>query len=257
MLNGEKFIDLYIDWLKSKISFKEVNGFTEITTPFLDRHNDHLQIYIKQTDNKIFLSDGGYIINDLEMCGCNIKTKKRINILDSIVQGLGISRNDDELCTEATTINFAQKKHSLLQAMLSINDMFMLSEHKVANMFIEDVENFLMANEIRYVPGTSYTGKSGLSHVFDFIIPAFKEQPERIIQITNHLTEDRVKNILFSWDDVCKIRETKIKNKANMYVFINDTNKKVKPEVLNALQEYQVKPVLWSSREKYIEELSA
>jgi len=38
-------VDRYQAWLKDRTVLKQVNGWTEITTPFLDRHNDYVQIY--------------------------------------------------------------------------------------------------------------------------------------------------------------------------------------------------------------------
>jgi len=39
--------------------------------------------------------------------------------------------------------DFAQKKHSLLQAMLAVNDMFVMGEEHVLSLFREDVAVFV------------------------------------------------------------------------------------------------------------------
>ena len=44
----DDLIRSYYDWLKAKTSWREVNGWVEITTPYLDRHNDYIQIYLRQ-----------------------------------------------------------------------------------------------------------------------------------------------------------------------------------------------------------------
>lgn len=59
MMTGNDFIEIYIKWLKEKMSFSNIGNNIEITTPFLDNHNDHIQIYIKQIDNKLLLSAFG------------------------------------------------------------------------------------------------------------------------------------------------------------------------------------------------------
>jgi hypothetical protein len=41
-------IDKYLAWLKDKTSLRQIDDWVEITTPYLDRHNDYLQIYAKQ-----------------------------------------------------------------------------------------------------------------------------------------------------------------------------------------------------------------
>lgn len=43
----KKMIDSYTDWLNKSISFEKIGEYYEITTPYLDRFNDYLQIYVK------------------------------------------------------------------------------------------------------------------------------------------------------------------------------------------------------------------
>ena len=56
------------DW--AGISVAEVRaGVCEITTPFVDRHNDSLQIYLFQENGNYVLTDDGYTLSNLEMSG--------------------------------------------------------------------------------------------------------------------------------------------------------------------------------------------
>ena len=75
------FIKEYSDWIKDKFSQKSIGEYTEITTPFVDSHNDQIQFYISRTEKGYKLTDDGYIINDLIMCGCDVQSKKRKEIL--------------------------------------------------------------------------------------------------------------------------------------------------------------------------------
>src|SRR5712691_3747525 len=50
----EKLLNDYRAWLRDKTTLRDVNGEgVEITTPYLDRHNDVLQIYVRA-------ENGGY-----------------------------------------------------------------------------------------------------------------------------------------------------------------------------------------------------
>ena len=40
-------MDQYVAWLRSKTTLRQVADWIEITTPYLDRHNDYLQIYAR------------------------------------------------------------------------------------------------------------------------------------------------------------------------------------------------------------------
>jgi len=44
----QNLLDKYIFWLKDRTVLREVKDWVEITTPYLDRHNDYLQIYAKK-----------------------------------------------------------------------------------------------------------------------------------------------------------------------------------------------------------------
>ncbi len=252
-IQADNFVNSYINWLKSNIQWKEINGFLEISTPFLDRHNDHLQIYVKEEGAKYILTDDGYILNDLMMSGCDISSPSRKSVLQTITNSLGVKVDGENLTVEARPDNFPQKKHQLLQAMLSVNDMFMISQPRITNIFLEDVEQFLDQSEIRYTPVVQFTGKSGFSHSFEFVIPASKKKPERLIKAVNNPTRDKAQTILFAWNDIREVR----KNDSSLYVFVNDQEHSLRPEVTGAFGEYGVIAVPWTKREEYKEELVA
>lgn len=250
---ANNFVESYLNWLKSNIKWKEINGFLEISTPFLDRHNDHLQIYVKEEGAKYILTDDGYVLNDLLMSGCDLSTPNRQNVLQTIINNLGVKVEGDNLIVEARPDNFPQKKHQLLQVMLSVNDMFMISQPRVASLFLEDVEQFLDENEIRYTPSVQFTGKSGFIHNFEFVIPASKKKAERLIKAINNPTRDKTQTILFAWSDIREAR----KKDSSLYVFINDNEHTLKPEVTGAFGEYGVITVPWTKREEFKDELAA
>jgi len=52
----EQLVEAYVSWLRKGISSDKLEEACELTTPFLDRHNDHLQIYAVKHDGKIVLS---------------------------------------------------------------------------------------------------------------------------------------------------------------------------------------------------------
>ncbi|MFE8696189.1 DUF1829 domain-containing protein [Cytobacillus sp. FJAT-53684] len=254
IINQDQLKTSYINWLNEKITIRDINGVFQITSPLLDRNNDRMQIYVIPDGDSLILSDDGHVIDELQMSGCDVfSTKRRKEILDNILNKFGVKRNNEELFVKATLKDFPQKKHFLLQAMLSVNDMFMTTRENVTSIFLEEVENFLYKNDVRYSENVSFFGKSGFTHNYDFIIPKFKENPERIIKAINNPTRDKAETLLFSWDDT---RETR-KSEAVLYAFLNDTDKKINKNILSAFAQYDVTPILWTKKEKYIKELSA
>ena len=78
MLTIENMINDYTNWLKSNISIDKINNYYEIVTPFLDRHNDSISIYInKNSNDRIVLTDGGKILNDLIISGIDITPNRK------------------------------------------------------------------------------------------------------------------------------------------------------------------------------------
>lgn len=46
ILDIQKMISRYMDWLRSETTFEKIGEYYEITTPYLDNANDYLQIYV-------------------------------------------------------------------------------------------------------------------------------------------------------------------------------------------------------------------
>ncbi len=136
--------------------------------------------------------------------------------------------------------------------MLAVNDLFVMAEPMVAHFFREDVEKYLSSHQIRFTPFVKFTGKSGFDQSFDFVIPASQERPERIIRAINQPTRQNISILIFVWADTKDVRPVK----STAYGILNDSEKEVKPEIISALQQYGMKPLLWSRRDEYVEELT-
>jgi hypothetical protein len=120
-------IDSYIEWLRKGLAVESLENACELTTPFLDRHNDHLQIYDLPRNGNILLSDDGYILSDLRTSGLDVTTPKRRAVLETMFRGFGVRVDGKQLVVEASQKNLGQRIHSLIQAMLAVNDMFVMA----------------------------------------------------------------------------------------------------------------------------------
>ncbi len=249
----QTLLDRYWEWLRNKTTLRGIGDYVEITTPCLDRHNDYLQIYARSRNGELILSDDGYILEDLELSGCRIDTPKRKALLKMTLDGFGVKRNERELEVSVSQDNFALRKHNLLQAMLSVNDLFYMASPIVESLFYEDVVNWLDISEIRYAPKVKFTGRSGYDHLFDFIIPKSKAGPERILRAINRPGGDAAKAMVFSWIDTKEVRPPE----SCAYAILNDSEETVSVSVLDAFRNYDVRTVLWSGREEVLEELAA
>lgn len=249
----QALLDQYLVWLKDRTSLREVGDCVEITTPYLDRHNDYLQIYAKRANGGFVLTDDGYVLDDLELSGCKIDSPKRQAMFIATLNGFGVQANGKALEVKASSGNFSLRKHNLVQAMLAVNDLFYLAAPTVASLFHEDVTAWLDLSTIRYTPSVKFTGKSGYDHRFDFVIPKSTVQPERVIRAINRPTRDTAQAMAFSWIDTREVRSPE----ARAYAILNDSEKVISENVLDAMRNYEVNPVPWSTREEARDELAA
>jgi len=257
-MSGQAFdcselVEGYLRWLRSNISTCKVGEACEITTPFLDRHNDYVQFYVQRDNGRYRLTDDGNTIRDLELSGVDFSSAKRARILDVALNGFGVAKKGDELTVDSAADELPQKQHALLQAILAVNDMFMTARTTVATLFHEDVEQYLRANRVRFTPKVQFIGQSHLMHNFDFVVPASDEAPERIIRAINHPDRDNITSMLFAWSDTKTVRPPDSK----AYAFLNDEERSPPGALLSALREYQVEPVLWSHRDEIAPRLVA
>jgi hypothetical protein len=237
----QKLLDEYLAWLKDKTQLRQIEQWVEITTPYLDRHNDYIQIYARKANGDYTLTDDGYTIGDLEQSGCKLSSPKRQDLLKMTLNGFGVQMVDQRLEVRASNDNFA------------LNDMFYMALPMVASLFYEDVVAWLDLHEIRYTPKVKFTGKSGYDHLFDFVIPKSRYQPERILQAINRPNRDTAQVVAFSWIDTKEVRPTDSK----AYAVLNDSEQKISAAVTDALRNYDVQPIPWRDRDQVLEELAA
>lgn len=249
----QSLLDQYWAWLKDRTTLRQINDWVEITTPYLDRHNDHIQIYARRRDGGFVLTDDGYVLQDLEQSGCNLDSAKRQGLLRMTLNGFGVQLNNQALEVHASPDNFGLRKHNLVQAVLAVNDLFYLASPMVASLFYEDVVAWLDLSDIRYTPKVKFTGKSGYDHLFDFVIPKSRVQPERIVRAINRPNRDTAQAMAFSWIDTKEVRPPE----SRAYAILNDSEHAISESVLDAIRSYDVRPVLWSGRDQVRQDLAA
>ena len=253
LLDPIKVKEKYIKWLEQEISVNKIGEYLEITSPFLDRYNDYLQVYAKlEADDEIILTDDAYIINNLQMSGVDINSNKRKQVLESFLNKYNVKLEEDALVTKSGIEDFPQKILFLMQAMLNIDDMFMLSQNKVASIFLEDVTEFLDSRDIFYSKDVSFVGKSGFIYSYEYLLQRTKEKPERLCKVINNPNKQNFQNTIFMWNDTKETRD----NNSQLIVFLNDENK-IDATVVEGFKNYNVNTILWSEREKYLDLLSA
>ena len=250
----KRLLDDYWKWLRDSTVLKaDGNDWAVITTPFLDRHNDFLEIYVRRDGDGFLLTDTGAVIQDLEMSGCPVIKTRKEKLLRT-VRGFGVSLDkDDALCVHCTSQDFGQKKHALVQAMLSVDDLFYIVESgKLTPILTTEVSDWLTSKRIRNAPEVSIPGRSGLMFKMDFLIPASDKAPERILKVYNSLSTNNAKMAMLA-----KVETESARPVLSKYFAVTNDSREPNPEVASALNSYDISILPWHRRDDFIEELSA
>ncbi|MCK5877812.1 MAG: DUF1829 domain-containing protein [Candidatus Marithrix sp.] len=123
----------------------------------------------------------------------------------------------------------------------------------IANLFLEDVIEWLDNNEIRYTPNLKLAGESGYDHLFHFVIPKSKKYPERLLRAISSPKRDKSESFAFAWIDTKKVRSPKTK----AFSILNDQEHNISASVTEALDRYDITPVHWTRRNEFVEQLVA
>lgn len=253
ILNPTKLKEQYIKWLEDEITLNKINEYLEITSPFLDRYNDYLQVYAKMdNDNEILLTDDAYTLNNLKMAGVDINSPRRKQLLDNFLNKYKVQLDNDALTIKTGVEDFPQKLLFLMQTMLNVDDMFMLSQNRVSSIFLDDIKDFLDSREIFYSENVNFVGKSGFFYYYDYLIQRTKNKPERLCKVINNPNKQNFQSTMFMWNDTKETRNEDSK----LIVFLNDENK-IDSSIIEGFKNYNVDTILWSEKDKKIDILSA
>lgn len=252
-MKTEDLVDQYFSWLKSKTAWREINGWTEITTPYLDRHNDYIQIYLRQAGDEWELTDDGETLTDLVQSGCELDTPRRKALLYTTLNGFGMHLANGAITVKTKQESFALRKHNLIQAILAVNDLFYLARASVESFFFEDVALWMDDADIRYTQRVKFSGRTGYDHLFDFVVPKSKREPERILRVVNNPAKDQANAVILSWVDTKEARPSN----SVAYAVLNDKERTISDGVVEALKNYDITPLPWSQRDEFRERLAA
>lgn len=250
--NSELLIDNYLDWYKNKITFKQLECAEQIITPYLNHLNDRISIFIEiRPDNSIKLSDDGVTFNEIELMSLNIKTKTRQRVIKDIIKKYTLDLDDNGiLSTIATQIeDFPQKKHNLIQGILSLYDLLYTKHTNVVNIFKEEVLDFLFEHEFGGNTNVKFTGESGIDYLIDYSLGATKSRPNTLIKFQNNVKFINVTEQTFIALDLKN--EPSLSQHGFKYVMIIGDNK-VPEKAIQAAEAYNIEIIPFQEEEKIL-----
>lgn len=251
----DKAMDEYYRFFTQKYVVKPVNNsWYSITTPFLNMFNDYIEIYCcRQDDGKIYLTDDGETLRDLDLAGVSIlhsPSLARKALFDKVLLNYGVQfkKSDGTLYVATDLEHFAQAKLNFLKAIMEVSDMYVLSKPTVRSVFRDDVRSYLDKNNVIYTPQFIAKGRSGLDFTFAFQMAG--KQKEILVNTFSSMNKIKLTSFLFDWEDIRQVREELTGKKIAGIAIINDTDRDVDERYLEALHNKGADYILYSQKDK-------
>lgn len=124
----------------------------------------------------------------------------------------------------------------------------MMAKHTVSSLFKEDVKSYFDEQNIIYTPQFIAKGSTGIEFNFDFQIAG--KGKELVIKSFNSLNKINVPNFLFGWEDIESAREKVSGKELKGLAIVNDLDKEIRNEYIEALRSKGAETILWSERYK-------
>jgi hypothetical protein len=125
MIVPDYLLSDYNRWVAERTAVMKSAGARAIVqTPWLDRHNDCIQITIEASGDEWLLTDDGFAIGDWEEAGHDPESPD----LRAVLRGFGVHRAGRRLQVRASAGAFPTRMHSLLQAVMAVSHMADMAE---------------------------------------------------------------------------------------------------------------------------------
>jgi hypothetical protein len=248
-LETSNFATEYAEWLTSRLSATVYSGISEISTPFLDVHNDGLRVYVEPVDRGFLLHDNGLTLETLSLQGVEIgSSQRRKELIESTLSTFGLTISNGKIQTIANDTNLPQRVHFLLCAMKRIADLWLTARTTSSTDFFERVCTYLDKKNVLFSTNVVIPGKT-VEHPIDILIPLPKRK-ERLIKLIGTPNVNTAKVVSFSWIEIEQVRPN-----SERVVLVNDVSsgddsntKRLSDQTEAILSGYSTAYYRWSQR---------
>ena len=244
----ESMVSDYSRWLHAEPApiYDSKTGWTAMPTPFLGLYNDLIELFVKEEADHICLSDDGQTIWNAETTGLDMKAPEQKHLLDVILSKYRVNLSDEGvLDLQVERDKFEQGKYSMLMAIFAINDM----TSRGSNIFQKNVKKLMMSKSINAVPQMQIKGRSGIDFTFDYVVS--RPNVEFLVQTVGNLDKNNLASFILGVDEVKDYRRLVSDKDVRGMLIVNDLEKAVNKELLQALIDCKLDYVLWSKKEEY------
>lgn len=247
MVWTESMINDYSNWLHAKPApiYDSKTGWTSMPTPFLGLYNDLIELFVKEEAGYLFLSDDGQTIWNAETTGLDMKEPDQKHLLDVILSKYRVNLSDGGvLDLKVEKDKFEQGKYSMLMTMFAINDM----TSQGSDIFQKNVKMLMMDKRVNAVPQMQIRGRSGIDFIFDYVVS--RPDTEFLVQAVGNLDKNNLATFILGIDEVKDYRRLVSDKDIRGMLIVNDLDKTIQKEFLQALTNRKLDYVLWSKKEE-------
>lgn len=247
MVWTESMINDYSNWLHAKPApiYDSKTGWTSMPTPFLGLYNDLIELFVKEEAGYLFLSDDGQTIWNAETTGLDMKEPDQKHLLDVILSKYRVNLSDGGvLDLKVEKDKFEQGKYSMLMTMFAINDM----TSQGSDIFQKNVKMLMMDKRVNAVPQMQIKGRSGIDFIFDYVVS--RPDTEFLVQAVGNLDKNNLATFILGIDEVKDYRRLVSDKDIRGMLIVNDLDKTIQKEFLQALTNRKLDYVLWSKKEE-------
>lgn len=110
-------------WFDDSIICIAMDDYVEVTTPFLNSHNDLITIYVTRDGDNFLLTDDGETLGMRETYGYDVDSKEARERFEKIARMTGCYLENYELRVKSTERNLGFNLNRLAVAMTRISDL--------------------------------------------------------------------------------------------------------------------------------------
>ena len=121
-----KLLDQCGGWLTQTILASPCkDDFYKVVVPLFDHMNDGLEIYVREKEGQVDITDDGYIISNLAMSGVTVSEgSEQREFIKRIIRKNDLELRNDEIWAHTTMDQFPIVVLTVLQAMLTIDALY-------------------------------------------------------------------------------------------------------------------------------------
>ncbi len=235
----------FLKWTKDHFLFSTSQDGVILTTPFLDLHNDCIEMLIGNDSYTYRVTDGGQTLADLEMSGVNI-TDQREQQLAEVFNRLGATCIDGEISATASLAGTSAAIHSVLQGILAAQGLTFSVRPRRRPQIADEIDDVLRKSTLPYNRQVPINGKSGLSQQIDFVVRDNGRFPHHLIQTIGNPDKGSMERQIFFALDTREQYAAIANTDPRFVAVLNDAEQPIAPSMMGALSHYDVLPVVLS-----------